>query len=576
MPSITHTLPMHAAGEPSILRRITAHAARRPFLLLACAYFVLNLARLPHIVHYFPDEQFYTNSGIRMAQGGSWLVPVYPDGAPRLEKPLLTYWLVALSFKGLGITVFASRLPFLLAGAALVWATARLALVLFESTMAACLAPILLMTSSYFDRLSVRATPDVLLCLFVTVSWLGFARILVRGDTSWQARAQFWCGIAAAVATKGGLGLLFLAFAVGALVLRHGAKWMRRGLVHVPSMMIALAIVFLACAQPILLADSNGMEVLYRDQIGSRLATSWLDVPGLLGQYVVSTIKYFPVGFGLVAVAAFTDRKQMAAAWRSERATIVLVLAWFALLLVFFSAANWYRGRYLAPAYPPLACALAGLLVWAARSPRVELVIGRLARALLMVLCASTLLFGAGVLRIDRGAGVALLLTGLAGLGVWLSIRASTWRGPVLAFGAMMFVVTAVIGGFVTPALEHAPVEEIAARLVQLQQPAAIVHDRGRMTSQMRLVSGGQLDVTIIPESATVEDCAAIPVWIVKESSRAQFAGSDREFEPCSRDRRMPPPLEMLRVMLSSNPAMELEQRAETFYLVRAPTAHGH
>jgi 4-amino-4-deoxy-L-arabinose transferase-like glycosyltransferase len=570
MSAITRPLATHSTGAAITLSRWFACAIRYPFFLLACAYFVLNVARLPDLVHYFTDEQYYTNSAIRMAQGGSWLVPVYPDGEPRLEKPLLTYWVLALSFKALGITVLASRLPFLLAGAALVCATAHLALVLFGSRKAAILAPIVLVSSSYFDRLSLRSTPDILLCLFVTISWIGLARILLRDDTSWQARAAFWCGTAAAIATKGGLGLLFLAFAACVLILHHGPARTRRNLIHVPSMSVALGLVFVACAQPILLAESDGIGTIYRDQIGARLASSWLDVPARLWEYAVSTVKYFPLGFGLLVTAALADRSSLAGAWRTHRASLLLVLAWFALLLVVFSAANWYRGRYLAPAYPPLACALAVLITRTAANERTSRIFARLSRAVLMVLAVATLLFGAALLRIEAGAGAALLAAGLAILIGWCAVHRSSGLKPVFALGAALFLVTAVIGGFVTPALERVPVEAIAARLMQLQQPAAIVHSNGTMTSQLRLVSGGKLDVSIIPAGASVEECASIPVWIVPESSRARFASSGRRFEPCAVERWKPRPLELLRLVVSSDPRAKLEQRAETFYLACA------
>ena len=67
-----------------------------------------------------------------MRQTGDYMVPRHPDGSPRFEKPILTYWLVAASYALLGVSPLSSRLPFLVAGCGVLWLTYRLAELLFE------------------------------------------------------------------------------------------------------------------------------------------------------------------------------------------------------------------------------------------------------------------------------------------------------------------------------------------------------------------------------------------------------------------------------------------------------------
>jgi len=62
------------------------------------------------------DESEYANSALRMANGGGWLTPRFM-GRYLLVKPPLLVWLAALSLKVWGISLFALRLPVLLAGA---------------------------------------------------------------------------------------------------------------------------------------------------------------------------------------------------------------------------------------------------------------------------------------------------------------------------------------------------------------------------------------------------------------------------------------------------------------------------
>ena len=79
--------------------------------LLIC--FVLVWA--PHTYRYVkhhPDERHYTDAAVAMVQSGDYLTPRTADGGLRLKKPILTYWLVATSYRVLGISPLTSRLPF--------------------------------------------------------------------------------------------------------------------------------------------------------------------------------------------------------------------------------------------------------------------------------------------------------------------------------------------------------------------------------------------------------------------------------------------------------------------------------
>ncbi len=65
----------------------------------------------------------------RMAASGDWTTPVW-NGAPYFDKPVWPYWMGAISFRWLGVTPWAARLPAALAASSLVWAVFALLLVL--------------------------------------------------------------------------------------------------------------------------------------------------------------------------------------------------------------------------------------------------------------------------------------------------------------------------------------------------------------------------------------------------------------------------------------------------------------
>lgn len=66
-------------------------------------------------------EARYAEVARKMVQLNDWVTPWYDYGTPFWAKPPLSMWMTAVSFKLLGISELAARLPHLLAGCAVVW-----------------------------------------------------------------------------------------------------------------------------------------------------------------------------------------------------------------------------------------------------------------------------------------------------------------------------------------------------------------------------------------------------------------------------------------------------------------------
>lgn len=73
--------------------------------LICCALFLFgnNLFSLTD-----PDEVFYSMTAREMAAKNEWVTP-FIFGQPQFEKPVLTFWLIAIAFKAWGQTAFAAR-----------------------------------------------------------------------------------------------------------------------------------------------------------------------------------------------------------------------------------------------------------------------------------------------------------------------------------------------------------------------------------------------------------------------------------------------------------------------------------
>ena len=177
---------------------------------------------------YHGDERFYTDAAIRMCQSGDYWTPYWDNGNIRLLKPIMTYWTIAGSFQLFGISIFASRLPGLLAGAGLLALTFLTGRIVFKSSQIALLGMLITASNLEMMRLATRATPDALLCLFVTLSMYGFARIWFQQDRGLWGPLLAFCGMGLAVQTKGLLGLApLLANALFFVIARPGPAGLR-------------------------------------------------------------------------------------------------------------------------------------------------------------------------------------------------------------------------------------------------------------------------------------------------------------------------------------------------------------
>jgi len=75
----------------------------------------LYLGRLDGTPLQRGNEAMYASPPALMLQNGDYLVPIY-RGQHFLDKPILPFWIVAASYRLLGVSVFAERLPTAIAG----------------------------------------------------------------------------------------------------------------------------------------------------------------------------------------------------------------------------------------------------------------------------------------------------------------------------------------------------------------------------------------------------------------------------------------------------------------------------
>src|SRR5436190_24371935 len=94
-----------------------------PLLLAVTA--LLTLPGLGSVSLWDIDEGLNAEAAREMLESGNWIVPTF-NGQPRTAKPALLYWLQVASYRRLGVTEFAARLPSALAALATVLLTYEL------------------------------------------------------------------------------------------------------------------------------------------------------------------------------------------------------------------------------------------------------------------------------------------------------------------------------------------------------------------------------------------------------------------------------------------------------------------
>jgi 4-amino-4-deoxy-L-arabinose transferase-like glycosyltransferase len=113
-------------------------------------------------------EIYFLDAARTMVESGDWVVPRY-EGKPFFDKPILSYWLMAVAMEWLGPDAGAARLVPVLAAVGVVLATVWLGVLLFDRRSALAGA-LVLATSLAFLSFARVAMSDMLLAAWTTLA----------------------------------------------------------------------------------------------------------------------------------------------------------------------------------------------------------------------------------------------------------------------------------------------------------------------------------------------------------------------------------------------------------------------
>ncbi|KTF37864.1 ArnT family glycosyltransferase [Xanthomonas translucens] len=437
--------------------------ASREFCLLALlALLVLGAGlglRDPHPA----DEPRFALVAKQMVDSGNWLFPhrgteLYSD------KPPMLMWLQASFYTVFGNWRVAFLLPSLLAGLGTLACVYDLGRRLWTRRVGMYAAYALLF-AFHFTYQAKKAQIDPLVVFYITLANYGLLRHLLRGP-DWRMWALGWFAAGLGTITKGvgALALLILLPAAAASLAQwRGARIGARDprfwlgplafLGAVSIWLVPMVSTALSAQQPEYRAYLD--DILFRQTAG-RYARSWDHPHGPLYFFGVMPSMWLPLLLALPwAIPAWVRRL------RRRDPRYLLPLAWWALIVLFFSIPTGKRDVYILPALPMLCLAMAPLIPGLLRKTGVK----RLLLAFTVVVTVALGAVGAAILaghgfRVQmmeqRGVDlptVQALAWILLALGLWgvASLALFARRRPELAMVSTLSMLWVLVGLLVYP-----------------------------------------------------------------------------------------------------------------------------
>ena len=444
-----------------------------PIVLLLAAAIPVFFAALGANSIWDANEAFYVETPRQMLETGDYVSPSF-GGAPRFNKPVLSYWLVAGAYRLFGESVAIQRVVIALGAMGILFATYLIGRAL-GTPGSGVLAALLLATAPRFVFFSRRILIDIYITLFMALALACFVLAERFPERRRPLLLLMYVAIGCGVLTKGPVALVLPALAAGLWLLMERRLADLRRLMILPGALIVVAIVVPWYAAIYRVHGWEYITQFFVDENVGRFSSpittarsALFFIPVLLGDIL---LPWAP----LVAIPLLE-------AWRREAApdpggAVRRLLWWWVVVIVAaFSLSASKEDLYILPAIPAAAALVAETLIrtaWGAAHRGVSWVLVVVCILCVVIGWMIADLFASGYYEMAGAPALAALLAITGVLAI-----ATLWRRQfevaclTLACGFVLFNYVFVLRTL--PALERLkPVPALAAVVSARGQPSA-------------------------------------------------------------------------------------------------------
>jgi 4-amino-4-deoxy-L-arabinose transferase-like glycosyltransferase len=494
-------------------------------VLLALAGLLLFLGLGANTI-WDANEAFYVDTPRHMVESGDYINPEF-NGEPRMNKPVLSYWVVAAFYQVFGVSVAIERVAIAVGALGILYAAYLFGRSL-GGTTTGLVAALIVATAPRFVMFSRRIFIDVWVTMFMALALACF----VLAETKPQHRRRYlwlmYAAIGLGVLTKGPIALLFPAATIGTWLILERRLSDLKSFSLISGTLIVLAIVVPWWA---VIYAQQGWEPVQAFWLGENFGRYtesmqpgerdiFFYIPVVLGDLFPWTL-FLVAGLGWGAMSL----------WNRESPIARLLMLWIVWHVGVFSFSESKQDLYVFPIVPALAALTACVLVhglahgakWVSRvSVATAVLMAGLGVALVWLFGAKAYahqMAGANALAAMLGIGALVIAT--------LALRGrSAWA--VSAIAATMVAGNYVFALVALPAVEaYKPVlpmvKIIEARTLPTDPPPVVAHYRSVLPSMAFYLKRPIEDIFDMPTLVARSQQAPAMYVLLKPDEFAEF-----------------------------------------------------
>jgi 4-amino-4-deoxy-L-arabinose transferase-like glycosyltransferase len=455
---------------------------------------LLALALCPYFIDlggsaiWDANEAFYVETPREMIERGDYINPTF-NYEPRVNKPVLSYWIVIAFYQLLWVSPGVQRLPIAIGGLALIgvaFVLARAAAPPPLARAAAWWAAVGLAVSPRLLMFARRIFIDIYIAMFMALTLACFALAERFPERRRLFLALMYVSVGLGVLTKGPVAIVLpgLVFAVYLAVHRELGR-ARQMLLPVGVVIVAAIVVPWYAA----LYAQSGWGPIQSFLIGENVARFVegtgvnADHRGVFFYLPVVFSDSFPWSLLLVPAAVMWLRDRSAAAASIEQRIRTLLWLWIVVIVGFFSLSAGKQDLYIFPIVPAVA-ALAGVAIARVVAGAHD---GRRTgmRPAIFAMGVILIVIGAGFFALFHGPFAVYVLEGSATIGVIAMVAGAATvvlavrdrvAGALHVAAAALVVASWVFVLRVLPSFEaYKPAPALASTLQRIAQPDDLI-----------------------------------------------------------------------------------------------------